>query len=155
MQRSGKTTYFTLQSYYGLAALYEHLGRLAEAEQYMRIALTRAEKRENRGFWPDAAVARTEFHLSKIVGQNSNDNVEARVLTAKSRSVLSHLLPFDSLEGVAAKDELALFGHLQLIFVSSYIFALPAAGSEILTDRETTIPIALFGRLEALWVAIL
>jgi hypothetical protein len=82
----------------------------------MRTALSRARERADKGFWPDAAVARTEFHLSKILRQNGNDSAEAEELAAKSRSVLSRLLPYDPLDGVAQEDEVALFDHLQPVF---------------------------------------
>jgi hypothetical protein len=52
----------------------------------MRTALAKAQERAGKGFWPDAAVARTEF------------------------------LPFDPLNGVAEEDEIALFDHLQPVF---------------------------------------
>ncbi|KUJ15483.1 uncharacterized protein LY89DRAFT_783619 [Mollisia scopiformis] len=121
LQGTGKTTYFTLQSYYAVGALYAHLGRLDEAESYMRTALSRAQERADKGFWPDAAVARTDFHLSKILIQNGKDGVEAEALATKARSVLSRLLPFDPLDGVAEEDELALFDHLQPVFGGRFV----------------------------------
>lgn len=88
---------------------------------YMRTALSRAQERADKGFWPDAAVARTEFHLSKILIQNGKDGVEAEALATKARSVLSRLLPFDPLDGVAEEDELALFDHLQPVFGGRFV----------------------------------
>lgn len=82
----------------------------------MRTALTQAKERADKGFWPDAAVARTEFHLAQIIRQKEKDPIEADGLITKARSVLSRLLPYDPLDGVAAEDELALFDHLQPVF---------------------------------------
>jgi hypothetical protein len=82
----------------------------------MRTALNRAQERAGKGFWPDAAVARTEYHLSQILKQNGRDGPEATSLAAKARTVLSRLLPYDPLNGVAEEDELALYDHLQPVF---------------------------------------
>lgn len=82
----------------------------------MRAALTKAKERAEKGFWPDAAVARTEFHLSQILKQKEQDTAEAEGLVTKARSVLSRLLPYDPLDGVSVEDELALFDHLQPVF---------------------------------------
>jgi hypothetical protein len=82
----------------------------------MRTALTKAKERAEKGFWPDAAVARTEFHLAQIIRQRGKDSAEADGLITKARSVLSRLLPYDPLEGVSVEDELALFDHLQPVF---------------------------------------
>lgn len=82
----------------------------------MRTALTKAEERANKGFWPDAAVARTEFHLSQILTKNGKDSIEVDTLASKARSVLSRLLPYDPLDGVAEDDQIALFDHLQPVF---------------------------------------
>lgn len=116
LQGNGKATYFTLQSYYAVGALYAYLGKLDEAEHYMRTALNRAQERAGKGFWPDAAVARTEYHLSQVLKQNGKDGPEASTLAAKARTVLSRLLPYDPLNGVAEEDELALYDHLQPVF---------------------------------------
>lgn len=82
----------------------------------MRLALDKAEERAEKGFWPDAAVARAEFHLSQVLRAQGKDDAKAEGLAAKGRSVLSRLLPFDPLDGVAGEDELALFDHLQPVF---------------------------------------
>ena len=82
----------------------------------MRTALTKAQERGGKGFWPDAAVARTQFHLSQIMTQNGKPGVEANSFAAKARAVSSRLLPFDPLNGVSEEDELALFDHLQPVF---------------------------------------
>jgi hypothetical protein len=82
----------------------------------MRTSLAKAQERVGKGFWPEAAVARTEFHLSQILRKTDKDSAEAAGLAAKARSVLARLLPFDPLNGVAEEDELALFDHLQPVF---------------------------------------
>jgi hypothetical protein len=82
----------------------------------MRTALSKTKERAGKGFWPDAAVARTEFHLSQVIKQEGKDSAEAEGLMAKARSVLSRLLPYDPLDGVAEDDEIALFDHLQPVF---------------------------------------
>jgi hypothetical protein len=82
----------------------------------MRTALMKVKERSDKGFWPEAAVARTEFHLSQVIARNKGDLVEVEALVAKARSTLSRLLPFDPLDGVQEKDELALFDHLQPVF---------------------------------------
>jgi hypothetical protein len=82
----------------------------------MRTALAKAQERAGKGFWPEAAVARTEFHLSQILKKTDKDSAEASRLAAKARSVLARLLPFGPLNGVADEDELALFDHLQPVF---------------------------------------
>ncbi|MAD82195.1 MAG: hypothetical protein CL912_04470 [Deltaproteobacteria bacterium] len=82
----------------------------------MRTALKKAQERADKGFWPDAAVARAEFHLSQVLRAAGKDDAEAEGLAAKARSVLSRLLPYDPLDGVATEDELVLFDHLQPVF---------------------------------------
>ncbi|PMD41320.1 hypothetical protein L207DRAFT_323156 [Hyaloscypha variabilis F] len=81
----------------------------------MRTALTKAKERAEKGVWPGAAVARTEFYLSQIIEENDMGSAEAEGLVTKARSVLSRFLPSDPLDGVPAEDVLALFGHLQPI----------------------------------------
>ena len=71
------------------------------------------------GTWPEAAVARTEFHLSQILKQQQDKNPEkADQLALKARTALTRLLALNPLAGVeaAAEDELALFDHLQPVF---------------------------------------
>jgi hypothetical protein len=83
----------------------------------MRTALAKAKERADKGFWPDAVIARTEFHLSKVIKQLGKDPAEAEGLVTKARSVFPRLLPYDpSLDGVPEEDELALFDHLQPVF---------------------------------------
>jgi len=78
----------------------------------MRTALTKVKERAEKWFRPDAAVARTEFHLSQIIEEKDMGSAEAEGLVTKVRSVLSRLLPSDPLDGVPAGDVLAFFGHL-------------------------------------------
>ena len=82
----------------------------------MRTALARANERGGRNFWPDAAVARTQFHLYQILTERGNPGAEATWLATQARAVLSRLLPFDPLDGVEEADEGALFDHLQPVF---------------------------------------
>jgi tetratricopeptide (TPR) repeat protein len=121
LQGSGKTNYFTLQSYYAVGAAYAHLSRWDQAEHYMRTSLTKFQERADKSFWPEAAVARTELHLSQILRQSSRDSAEAEALATKARSVLSRLLPFDPLNGIAEEDEIALFDHLQPVFGGRFV----------------------------------
>jgi hypothetical protein len=82
----------------------------------MRTALTRAQERPKKGFWPEAAVARTEFHLAQVLKKSGKDGGEAEGLVQNARSVLSRLLPWDPIEGVQDRDELVLYDHLQPVF---------------------------------------
>lgn len=87
----------------------------------MRTALTKFQERADKSFWPEAAVARTEFHLAQILRQSSRDSTEAEALTTQARSVLSRLLPFDPLNGIPDEDEIALFDHLQPVFGGRFV----------------------------------
>jgi hypothetical protein len=73
-------------------------------------------ERLRTGLWSEAAVARTEFHLSQILTQQGKDLDKAQQLATRARTVLVKLLPLDQLDGVAAEEELALFDHLQPVF---------------------------------------
>lgn len=76
-----------------------------------------ALERMRKGSWPEAAIARTEFHLSQVLTQQSKDLDEAQQLASRARTVLASLLPLNPLDGgVEADDELALFDHLQPVF---------------------------------------
>ena len=82
---------------------------------YMRKALALEQSRP--GLWPEAAVARTEFHLSQILIEQGEDLGEAEMLTSHARDVLARLLPLvEPLGEVDVEDELALFDHLQPVF---------------------------------------
>lgn len=82
----------------------------------MRMALARAQERGGRNFWPEAAVARTQFHLHQILEEKGQPSAETEHLAKEARTVLSRLLPFDPLHGVKEEDEGALFDHLQPVF---------------------------------------
>ena len=82
----------------------------------MRTALARAQERGVNNFWPEAAVARTQFHLHQILIEKGKLTEEAQYFATEARAVLSRLLPFDSLDGVKEEDEGALFDHLQPVF---------------------------------------
>ena len=89
---------------------------LTSRRQWMRTALARAQERGGKNFWPEAAVARTQFHLYRILTEKGNSSAEATWLATEARAVLSRLLPFDPLDGVKEEDEEALFDHLQPVF---------------------------------------
>ena len=83
--------------------------------RWMRKALILEKSR--RGSWPEAAAARTEFHLSQILVEQGKDLEEAKLLASRAKAVLVRLLPsVDPLVGVKTEDELALFDHLQPVF---------------------------------------
>lgn len=82
----------------------------------MRTALAKGQERGSKNFWPEAAVARTQFHLHQILTERGDPTPETEVLATEARAVLSRLLPFDPLDGVIEEDEGALFDHLQPVF---------------------------------------
>jgi hypothetical protein len=82
----------------------------------MRTALARAQERGGKNFWPEAAVARTQFHLHQILKEKGKPTAETEYFAKEARAVLSLLLPFDPLAGVKEEDEAALFDHLQPVF---------------------------------------
>jgi hypothetical protein len=82
----------------------------------MRTALARVQERGGKNFWPEAAVARTKFHLYQILTERGTPTAETESLAVEARAVLSRLLPFDPLNGVKDEDEGALFDHLQPVF---------------------------------------
>jgi len=81
---------------------------------HMRDALTLEHSRRDQ--YPEAAVARTEFHLSQILRRQGKDLEEAEKLLSAARRVLDKLLPLNPLEGVPPEHEIALFDHIQPIF---------------------------------------
>ena len=81
---------------------------------HMREALGLENTR--RDLYPEAAVARTEFHLSQILKQKRKNPDWADNLLRSARSTLEKLLPLNPLQGVAPEHELALFDHIQPIF---------------------------------------
>lgn len=69
------------------------------------------------GTWPQAAVARTQFHLSQILKMQENkDPDQSLQLASSAQTVLDQLLPHHPLDRVAPTHELALFDHLQPVF---------------------------------------
>lgn len=114
VQQHGKSSFLTLQSYYAVGALQSYLGETAQAEAYMRDALALDGNR--RDSYPEAAVARTEFHLSQILRERGGDIEEADALATSARGVLAKLLPLNRLVGVLKEHELALFDHIQPVF---------------------------------------
>lgn len=64
-------------------------------------------------YWSMEAIARTQFHLSRILRALNKSPDKAQRLYDDAKVVLDHLLPLDyppQLEGV--KDEAVLFDHL-------------------------------------------
>ncbi|MCJ1405770.1 hypothetical protein MMC11_009000, partial [Xylographa trunciseda] len=115
LRQHGKFNFLTLQSYYTVGALCAYSGSLVDAERWMRKALTLSQSRP--GSWPEAAVARTEFHLSQVLHEQGKDLEEAEALDTRAKATLARLLPLvDPLGEVDAGDELALFDHLQPVF---------------------------------------
>ncbi len=101
----------------------------------MKSALDKASGRGGRNFWPDAAVARTKYHLSMVMLERIKNSqtlepseeeqvaqkkreAEARKLAIEAKDVLSQMLPYDPdpITGVREEDTLALFDHLQPVF---------------------------------------
>jgi hypothetical protein len=84
----------------------------------MRSALQKADERGARFFWPEAAVARTKFHLSQILLEKEGGVAtdEAKQLAQEGKDVLSRLLVHDPINGVKEEDTGALFDHLQPVF---------------------------------------
>lgn len=80
----------------------------------MREALGLENSR--RDLYPEAAVARTEFHLSQILKQKRKNPDWSETLLLNARDTLAKLLPLNPLEGVPPEHELALFDHIQPIF---------------------------------------
>lgn len=91
----------------------------------MRQALNKASERGGKNFWPEAAVARTKFHLSQVLGDQNEgktgDKADERAeqageLARQAKDVLSKMLPYDPVLGVKESDTGALFDHLQPVF---------------------------------------
>jgi len=80
----------------------------------MREALALDNSR--REAHPEAAVARTRFHLAQILRSQQKDLEEANVLEVTAKEVLERLLELNPLHGVAPDDGLALFDHIQPVF---------------------------------------
>ena len=142
----GKFNFLTLQSYYSVGVVSEYIGNLTEAEyvslrhcfcfymmmrrltvydrHLMRKTLDLASSRSGSDArsWSEAANARTEFHLSRLLLKKQGKDVDvemAQTLASRARSVLTKLLPAGKpLHGVEVgdQDEIALFDHLQPVF---------------------------------------
>ncbi|ORY58056.1 uncharacterized protein BCR38DRAFT_447870 [Pseudomassariella vexata] len=114
----GRASYFSLQSQYAYAALCHYLGRLQEAEGWMMQALSKASERGGKNFWPDAALARTKFHLSQVLTDlNGGEPTERSLQMARdAKDMLSRMLPYDPVTGVREEHTGALFDHLQPVF---------------------------------------
>ena len=96
----------------------------------MKSALGKAAGRGGKHFWPEAAVARTKYHLSMVMTELAEEGhrehlqeqdmraEEARRLAIEAKDVLSRMLPYDPepITGVREEDTLALFDHLQPVF---------------------------------------
>ena len=80
----------------------------------MREAL--AFETAHRETHPEAAIARTKFHLAHVLRMQNRDIDEANDLDLTAREVLVRLLEVNPLQGVAQEDELALFDHIQPVF---------------------------------------
>lgn len=76
-------------------------------------------ERSREGSCPDAAIARTKYHLSEILNHLGKDAEEAQELlqsSLASKAKLDLLMDsqdFELLRNVKEEHELALFDHLQ------------------------------------------
>jgi len=141
----GRASYFTLQSQYAYAAMCRYTGKLDEAEHLMRQALNKATK-TGRNLWPEAAVARTKYHLSRLLQDKSGGeyNKEAEELAGDAKDTLAKLLPYDPscIVGVEEEDTGALFDQLQPVFgarftglsLLKYVSKMPSADSTVKSD---------------------
>ena len=76
------------------------------------------------GFCPEAVIARTKFHLAKILQDQKASPEEAEELFESSRRTLRVLIEtqsLDALKDVKDEHELALFDHLQPVFDGRFI----------------------------------
>ncbi|TEA13373.1 hypothetical protein C8034_v004996 [Colletotrichum sidae] len=90
----------------------------ARSRWQIRNALHKAEGKPGKSVWPDAAVARSKFHLSQILRAKQGGQVsgEGLKLAEEGKDVLSRLLVYDDIQGVTEEDTGALFDHLQPVF---------------------------------------
>ena len=70
----------------------------------MRTALSRAVK----AAWPECAVTRAKFHLSRVLQKLGRSKHEQIELETKARAILDRLLPNDPLAGVDSEDGFGL-----------------------------------------------
>lgn len=63
--------------------------------------------------WPEEAIARTRFHLYRVLIKQDKDLSKAQSLYAEAKEVLDRLLPHDLPEWLQGEeDEETLFDHL-------------------------------------------
>lgn len=84
----------------------------------LRDALLQNESPRSKSIWPDAAVARTKYHLAQVLMAKGDREqlAEAEQLAKDGKDILSRLLVYDPINGVAEEDTGALFDHLQPVF---------------------------------------
>ena len=63
--------------------------------------------------FPEAALTRTQFHLSQVLSKQNKDLEESKNLADTAREFLKRDHPLKKLEGVPDEHELVLFDHLQ------------------------------------------
>lgn len=107
----GKHAYLTLQSYYALGACSDFRGAFSVAETYFRTVMKLAGNRNSN--FPEAALARTQFHLSQVLSKQNKNLVESQSLAGIAREFLTREHPLKRLEGVPEEHELVLFDYLQ------------------------------------------
>jgi tetratricopeptide (TPR) repeat protein len=112
----GKSNFQTLQSYYAVGALHAHLGDHARAEENMRASLALEPGRNDH--YPEAAVARAEYHLSQLLTAQYGRTDEAQALELHADTILNKLLALNPnpLEGVETASAMPFFDHIQPVF---------------------------------------
>jgi hypothetical protein len=63
--------------------------------------------------FPEAALSRTQFHLSQVLVKQKKNPEESQSLAEGARRILTQEHPLKKLEGVPEEHELVLFDHLQ------------------------------------------
>jgi hypothetical protein len=63
--------------------------------------------------FPEAALSRTQFHLSQVLVKQKKNLEESQSLAEGARQILTQEYPLKKLEGVPEEHELVLFDHLQ------------------------------------------
>ncbi len=68
-------------------------------------------------YWSNEAVARTQYHLWRVLVAQGKDLDKATKLYDEAKATLARLLPFDFPSSLKhAKDEEALFDHLLTVY---------------------------------------
>ena len=80
----------------------------------MREALGLEHSR--REIYPEAAIARTKFHLSQVLRDQDKNLEEAEELRKSAYEVLVKLLALNPLPAAPEGDQLALYDHIQPVF---------------------------------------